>query len=376
LEGVYDPENGRMHLIGCRDVGLRWPNLSANGDIEEGMDCSIEVRVDYPPTNTQWFIWSTAKVRVASTRDASDPLHFHTMKLQAIPIKYPTPRPDDLNRGIVNGVLGIVLLSASIAAALSQLRHLKAHADVAPYVSLVMVCVQALGFGMPLITGIEALVAKATIRSDTTAMPPSSSSPSYALIVDQLYRSIDQAVKVLSLAAFVVTLRLGQKVHRSRARMLARSPLEPGRVPGDAKVLTYHYAVHLGLFVLILALNGQAITVEQHVALLQDLFLLPQVIGNAMWRINCRPLVESYYLGVTAVRLLSHLYELVRPPPSVVYSHEYLNARRAVFSIAWDVAVPVGAVLLGIVVYVQQRWNYAIVSRMGMTEQRKLQHIF
>ena len=100
------------------------------------------------------------------------------------------------------------------------------------------------------------------------------------------------------------------------------------------------------------------------------------MIGNALWRINCTPLVESYYLGVTAVRLLSHLYELVRPPPSVVYSHEYLNARRAVFSIAWDVAVPAGAVLLGIVVYVQQRWNYAIVSRMGMADQRKLQHIF
>ncbi|OEL17464.1 hypothetical protein BAE44_0021515 [Dichanthelium oligosanthes] len=377
LEGVYDPEDGRMCLIGCRDPRLPWRNMSTSSiDLEEGMDCSIEVKVQYPPTTTHWFIWSTAKVQIASTRNAGDPLRFDTVKLQAIP-RYPQPRPGELNRGLANGALCVTLLSISIAAALSQLRHLKTHADVAPYVSLVMLGVQALGFGMPLISGIEALLARVTLGSDV-AMPPSPEGPRYALIMDQLYQSMDKAVKVLSLAAIVLTLRLGQTVWRSRERVLARSsPLEPERVPGDSKVFVCHYAVHLALFVLILALNGEAMTVEQHIGLMSDLFLLPQVTGNAVWRVNCKPLAESYYLSVTAARLLPHVYDgYVRPPAVVWYSLEPLNASRFVHSSARDVVIPAISILLGFVVYVQQRWNYAIVSRMGMAEQRKLQHVF
>jgi hypothetical protein len=36
--------------------------------------------------------------------------------------------------------------------------------------------------------------------------------------------------------------------------------------------------------------------------------------------------------------------------------------------------VPAVAVLLGLVVYLQQRWNYAIVGRMGVAEKRKWRH--
>jgi hypothetical protein len=41
-----------------------------------------------------------------------------------------------------------------------------------------------------------------------------------------------------------------------------------------------------------------------------------------------------------------------------------------------DLVVPLVAIVLALVVYVQQRWNYAIVSRMCKAEQKKLQHIF
>ncbi|TVU38220.1 hypothetical protein EJB05_11577, partial [Eragrostis curvula] len=368
---VYNPEDGRMYLIGCRDIRLPWRNFSVYRDLEEGMDCSIEVKVEYPPTSTHWFIWSTAKVHIASTRDAGDPLHFDTMKLQAIPTMYRRPRPDNVTRGIANGVLCIILLFAAIAAALSQLRHLRIDADAAPYVSLVMLGVQALGFGMPLVTDIQALRTKVTLRSDDINGLPTSSDVLNRM--SPVYQSIYLVVKFLSLVAFVLTLCLGQNVRRSRARILARSRPELGRVPDDAKVLV---PLALVVFQFLLVVNGpRAMTFEQHVVLMQDLFLLPQVIGNAAWRVNCKPLAGSYYLGVTAVRLLPHVYDYVRPPPRVAYSSpDYVNASWSVFfPNASDLVVPTVSVLLGLVVYVQQRWNSAIVGRMGVAEKKKSQ---
>ncbi|KAF0908413.1 hypothetical protein E2562_025083 [Oryza meyeriana var. granulata] len=296
LEGVYDREEGRMYLIGCRDAHLPWRNLSTKGDheLEEGMDCSIEVKVEYPSTTTHWFVRSTARVQIASTRVPGDPLHFNTVKLWAQPIRYPRRWPAFITRAIV--VLCVVLLTATIAAALNQLRHLNHHADVAPYVSLFMLCVQALGLIMPLFAGMEPLLARVNLQSEpdtTTPLPPPGSS--YMLDYNRPYQFIDRTAKILTVAAFVLTLWFAQSVWRSRARLLARSPAEAARVPCDGKVFIYHSGAHLALFVLVLALTNRAATVEQHVGLMQDLFLLPQVIDNAAWRVNCKPLAESLH---------------------------------------------------------------------------------
>jgi hypothetical protein len=384
LEGVYNPDDGRMHLIGCRDVQLPRENSSASRDLEleEGMDCSIEVKVQYPPMTMHLFIMSTAKVQIASTRTAADPLHFDALKLRALPTHYPQQKPGEFYRGVANGVLCIVLLSATIAAVLSQLRYLRSHADVAPYISLVMLGVQALGYGMPLLTGVEAILARVTLRlsGDGATAPSSSGTPPYYRfgMGGRVYEAIDHAVKVLSLFALVLTLRLGQKVRRSRERMVARSPLDPARVPSDRKVFVYHYGVHLVLFMLILALNREAVTVEEQVALMQDLFLLPQVIGNAVWRVNCVPLKGSFYVGVTAVRLLPRVHDYLRPTAAFVGDRDFEDAASGgrFFANAGDVVVPLAAVALALVVHAQQRWNYAIVSRMSKQEHKKLQHIF
>jgi len=53
---------------------------------------------------------------------------------------------------------------------------------------------------------------------------------------------------------------------------------------------------------------------EEHVGLVQDFFLLPQIIGNILWQINCKPLRKAYYVGITVVRLLPHVYDNVRAP--------------------------------------------------------------
>lgn len=364
------------------------------------MDCSIEMRVEYPPTTARWLINPTAKVRIASTRDPGDPLHFNETALQTLPILYREQRQDILSRRSVEGILRIATLAAAIAAEFSQLMYIKANTDVMPYVSLVMLGVQAVGYSVPLITGAEALFARIAAGNDGGAAVP----PSYEVDKSALYWIIDCVVKILILAAFLLTLRLAQKVWRSRIRLLTRSPLEPGRVPSDRRVLLYSSGAHLVGFTVILAahyvsvygrpvrddgsymdargrthaLREWAVTLEEYVGMAQDFFLLPQVIGNVVWRINCKPLKKSYYAGVTAVRLLPHLYDYIKAPainPYFAEEYEFVNTSLDFYSRFGDVAIPLVAVALAAAVYVQQRWNYKIISKTVKTQQKKLQHL-
>ncbi|GJN05646.1 hypothetical protein PR202_ga23295 [Eleusine coracana subsp. coracana] len=399
-----------MYLIGCRPIHAPRRAFATFNAVEGAMDCSIEVKVEYPPTTARWLINPTAKLHIGSTRNPDDPLRFNATSLQTLPIMYRAQRQDILSRRGVEGVLRIATLGAAIGAELNQLLYIKAHTDVMPYVSLVMLGVQAVGYSVPLITGAEALFAR--IATSSSGPDDAQTPPSYE--VDKggasgVYWTIDCIVKILILAAFLLTLRLAQKVWRSRIRMLTRSPLEPGRVPSDRRVLLYCSGAHAVGFAVILtahyvnvyrrpgpidassssstymdargrthALREWAVTMEEYIGLAQDLFLLPQVVGNVVWRINCAPLKKSYYAGLTAVRLLPHLYDYVRAPeinPYFAEEYEFVNTSLDFYSRVGDVAIPLAAVALAAAVYVQQRWNYKIISRTVKTQQKKLQHL-
>ncbi|RLM79008.1 uncharacterized protein C2845_PM12G08200 [Panicum miliaceum] len=113
LEGVYNPEDGRMYLIGCRKVHAV-KVLSKIRDLEDGMDCSVEVTVEYPPTTTRrLMVGQTAKVSIASTREENDPLRFARTELRTLPVMYRDQRWDELMKPIVDGLLCITLLSAA-----------------------------------------------------------------------------------------------------------------------------------------------------------------------------------------------------------------------------------------------------------------------
>ncbi|TVU33262.1 hypothetical protein EJB05_25053, partial [Eragrostis curvula] len=390
LEGVYNPEDGRMHLIGCRDVHAL---STSRDDLEDGMDCSIEVTVEYPPTTTRWLISPAATVHVASTRRAGDRLHFNRTVLRSLPIVYRDQR-DELSEAEIEGRLCIAMLSATIAATASQLRHIGSHPDVAPYVSLSMLGVQALGYG-------------ATLVMDAKTLPAWPTGPRYREYIDHLRWDMDCSVKALTLAALLLAARLAQKVLRARARARARSPLEPGRVPSDVAVLICSFAVYLGgLFVVLaarwLSTSGAStgnlqpgvlyfeaqgtsppqthtrdLVVERYVGAVKEWFLLPQVIGNAVWRVNCKPLAARYYAGVTAVWLLPHVYGYLRPPVVHGARPDAQHGALGFYSNAVAVTVPVVGVVLALAVYVQQRWNYRIVGWVKKGGQHnKLQHVY
>ncbi|KAJ8643258.1 hypothetical protein MRB53_005006 [Persea americana] len=383
VEGLYNPIDGKMYLVGCRDVRASWSVLFESSDLENGLDCLIEAKVEYPPTTARWLMNPTAKISITSQRNDDDPLHFSPIKLSTLPILYRGQREDILSRKGVEGVLRILTLSLAIACIISQLLHIQDKVDVVPYISLVMLGVQALGYSLPLITGAEALFAHTASESYRGSY--------YGLKRNLGFRVISYTVKLLVLAAFLLTLRLGQKVWKSRIRLLTRTPLEPHRVPSDKRVLLTTLAIHTVGFLIILivhAVNASKrpiyseqyvdlrgishklqeweIELEEYIGLVQDFFLLPQIIGNLLWQIDCKPLRKAYYIGVTIVRLLPHVYDYIRAPvfnPYFSEEYEFVNPDLDFYSKFGDIAIPATATILAVTVYIQQRWTYRELSQ-------------
>ncbi|KAI3771573.1 hypothetical protein L6452_02738 [Arctium lappa] len=76
LEGVYDHNVGKLYLIGCRKVSFD------HVDLERGLDCLIEVTINYSPENTRWLINPTAKISIVSQRNETDVYHFRPIHLR------------------------------------------------------------------------------------------------------------------------------------------------------------------------------------------------------------------------------------------------------------------------------------------------------
>ncbi|KAI6671955.1 hypothetical protein NL676_006840 [Syzygium grande] len=92
-------------------------------------------------------------------------------------------------------------------------------------------------------------------------------------------------------------------------------------------------------------------------------------------KIDSHPLRKLYYVGITIVRLLPHLYDYTRSPspnPYFVDEYEFVNPNWDFYSKFGDVAIPLSAVLLAIVVYIQQRWGYEKLSQSLRLGQCKL----
>ncbi|KAJ6427281.1 hypothetical protein OIU84_022805 [Salix udensis] len=392
LEGLYDPPVGKMYLVGCRDVRASWNILLESMDLEAGLDCLIEVIVSYPPTKARWLVNPTARISISSQRSEDDPLYFSLVKLQTLPIMYRRQREDILSRSGVEGILRILTLSFAIACILSQLYYIQHGVDSVPFMSLVMLGVQALGYSLPLITGAEALFKRKSSESYESS--------SYYLEKDQWLNVIDYVVKLLVLAAFLGTLRLCQKVWKSRIRLLSRSPLEPHRVPSEKWVFLTTLTIHVIGYVIVLFIHsvknsqipvqmveylgssGHSHTIrewetklEEYLGLAQDFFLLPQVIGNIIWQIDCKPLRKLYFIGITAVRLLPHFYDYIESPvrnPYFAKEYEFVNPNMDFYSSFGDIAIPAAAIFLAVAVYIQQKWNYEKLSQALTIGQRRL----
>ncbi|XP_057873581.2 uncharacterized protein LOC131079599 [Cryptomeria japonica] len=395
IEGLYDPRVGKMYLIGCRDVRAPWNVMHDSGDLEDGLDCLVNVKVEYPPTNARWFMNPTVTISVTSQRTEDDPFFFQPISAQTLPILYRRQREEIISRKSLEGLLRIVTLSMMIGCILSQLFYIRKKVEAVPYISHVMLGLQAIGYSIPLITGAEALFEKMKYDSENS---------DYSVLNEgRMSEIMDYLVKLLVLIALLLTLRLAQKVWKSRIRLFTRSPLEPWRVPSDKRVLAICASIHALGFLIVLVVHTVKVSqrpvqsstyldwkgnmhkqheweteLKEYVGLMQDFFLLPQIVGNVLWQVDCKPLRKLYYIGVTVLRLLPHIYDYLRSPvfnPYFADEFEFANPSLDFYSKFGDIAIPVTAVVLAIVIYIQQRWNGVTLKRVLRSSSAKLMRL-
>lgn len=371
VEGLYDPLLGKMYLIGCRNVQASAKILLESGDLENGFDCLTEVIISYPPVTAQWLLNPSAQISIESKRPEDDPFYFKPVSIKTLPITYRSQREGALSEREIEGVLQVLTLSLVVACTLLELLHTRTASDSVPYVSLVMLAIQAVGFGLPLITGVESLFQMKHTKSNELGN-------------SQLFNAIGFAVKLLVLTAFLLTLRLIQKVWKSGVRMLRN---EPRCVPNENLVLLITLVIHIAGFVCALYAHASKpyqapvfgefgsvefsprpkkqrmmILVEEYYGVVQDLCLFPQVVGNLVWKIECTPLRKQYYIGISIVRLLPHVYDYYFKASMLnpYFSRDYdmfVNPDTDFYSKFSDVFIPAMTVILAVIVYVQQRWS-------------------
>ncbi|KAH7289663.1 hypothetical protein KP509_30G013500 [Ceratopteris richardii] len=404
-EGQYDPTLGRMYLVGCREVDVPWETLKQFSEqLQNGLDCSIKLKVEYPPTNARWFMNPTVLLTVTSSRSQDDPLFFTRMELRTFPILYTRQREEIVSRKNLEGGLNMLTSSLILGCLISQLIYVKSHAESTPYISLLMLALQGLGFSFPLITGVEALFARRTsygedMRNSVFDRGFFLSPRNSVWNEGQRGHIIGYMVNLFTLAALFLTMRIIQKVYSSRRRLLSRRSLEPWRVPNDKKVGAICLGIHILGFVTVLIIHtirlsqrpvSSAVYMDWHggvhrqydwerilkeyYGLVQDLFLLPQVVGNHIWVVRGKPLRSLFYVGVTVLRLLPHFYDSLRPQvfnPYFADEFQYANPNSDFYSKTGDITIPLLAVALALVVYIQQRWNglqWAKVLRQGFSK--------
>ncbi|XVF84478.1 hypothetical protein PTKIN_Ptkin17bG0040100 [Pterospermum kingtungense] len=370
LEGLYDSILGEMHLIGCRRA------LVESVGIERGLDCLIEAKIQYPPMSLQWWKNPTAKITISSQRHEDDPLYFSLITLSAHLKYYPDCFQTVINRAFFETILCIMLLIGSVAIIWSQL---KVDADTVPYISTSMLAFQILGYSLPLICGSKALF-KSSKSEVYKALPRDH--PTFGTL--KVVKCFENA---LLLIAILLTARLYQMVLESRSKAPSKgtsklrsdSKVEKQVMLSSLALYTFGFLVwlvaavdnhnvhqHPGKNMHIAPRNGHIImwqtwvaVIEDFVFVLQDMFLIPQILTNLLMPMPVKSLREAYYLGFTSIRLLVHFFDYIMDPiahPKVErFESMSANSTSLMFT---KVASPTTMIMNAVIVYIQQNRKY------------------
>jgi len=222
------------------------------------------------------------------------------------------------------------------------------------------------------------------------------------VVFDSLNQHIKLIIKFLTLVTLLLILRLFQRVWKQRNsqahKTAAVSLTLRKNLPQETKVILICGLAHFMNFLNILFFHAavtksyeQPFNIPPFVPIhgpipepssmisnflfkwiecwqtVEDLFLFPQVVGNALWNVKGKPLHPMYYIGSTIVQLLPHFYIRLSSPVYYPYgSYRFADVHMNADSFNRDnkMVTPLLAIVLVLVVYIQQKWNgWLVVSR-------------
>ncbi|KAH0708860.1 hypothetical protein KY290_010375 [Solanum tuberosum] len=340
LEGLYDASRGVMHTVGCREIHS-----------QKFMDCLIEVKVQYSSKTTRWLINPTASVSITSLRNPEDQFYFSPINLKTVLIPYRDNSKEVKFRLNFEACFRIFVLLTSAACLLSQLYYVEQNIDATPLISAVMLGIQLLGYGVPLVMDTPILFAwKEYLYPQSRLLHTGSTNKQFQFMM-----------KLLLLIIFVLTLKLFQKVWDSRK--ITPKSLSLNHRPNDKKVLLFASMIHVTGFALfnvchsMLAGETELVTqLNKYWGMIQDCFLLPQIIGLMECKFKTKPLSKVYYIGFTVVRFVLRGYDYLRDPVFDVYFHTEDRAVSSQFLSKFEnVGMMMILSFLAIIYHIQQK---------------------
>ncbi|CAL9099721.1 unnamed protein product [Musa textilis] len=348
-EGIYDAGSGTLCMKGCRYPSLPTKNPTA-------IDCEILINIQFPPLNSK--MGDRINGTISTTRSKQDPLYFDTLKLSS-PHIYRGEATDAIWRMDVEIVMVMISLSVSCICIGLQTFHAKKHRDALPSMSITMLGVLILGYVIPLVLNFEALFAN---RSQHGSLSLRSGG---WLDVHEVI------VRILSGLALFLSFRLLQMAWSARS-------LDENKGHRAAEWTTLKLCLPLYFAGALLTwlissrhhhrLQRSEFSTQQHGSRWEDLvpyaglvldgFLLPQIVLNVCRNSKDKILTPFFYVGITIIRALPHLYDAYRSRSygrRIDSSFVYASPDGDFYSLVWDVIVPCEGLLFAAAIYLQQR---------------------
>lgn len=345
-EGVYDTKTGSLCLVACREV-----NVSS--------DCEILVTAQFASLDTK--VTQHVKGTIRSLRKKTDPLFFEALDIASYGM-YTGQLDESIWRMDLESTMALISMTLSCVFIAVQLFHVKKVPEALPAMSITMLVVLALGYMIPLVLNFEALFK----NSSKQTVPLS----------DGGWLEVNEVmVRIITMVTFMLQLRLlqlawsarsvdGSKDESWAAERKVLWVCLPLYIIGGAVTWVVHMRFNHSRRML---RQVARIAPVQHAfwedlvsygGLILDGFLLPQVIINVFLDSKVRALSPGFYVGSTIIRALPHVYDAFRTKhfvPSLRPSYMYASPHHDLFSLAWDIVIPCGAILLSVLLFFQQR---------------------
>ncbi|EEF33587.1 conserved hypothetical protein [Ricinus communis] len=348
-EGVYDGETGVMCMVGCKFLDLN-NQISRN----DSVDCEILVNVQFPPMNSKDYIKGCIESRKAKT----SPLCFESLSFSAVPFYSCTDSIWRMDLEIFMASVSNTILCVSVG---YQILYMKKHSSVFP-ISLFMLVILTFGQMIPLVLNFEALFL------------PKRNHQSYLLQGGGWLELNEVIVRVITMAAFVLQLRLLQLVWSARSSDGNQKALWIA----EKKTLYVCLPLYVAGGLIALSVNWKNyklgnemnstsfyrhqqslwMDLRSYAGLVLDGFLFPQILYNVFHNSRENTLSCLFYIGTTSVRLLPHGYDLHRAHyygDDFDWSYMYADRAADYYSTAWDVLIPLGVLAFAAIIYLHQR---------------------